>query len=551
MTDLFDNDLPAKLYTSATFWLKAIKEAEKFYGKIPHTLEDAVELGYQSLSKAKEFAQPFSKELEKALLDWHEERGLLTEKVRRNIMRMKEGVVIAGQQTTVFGGVGLIANKICCAKALAIISETKAKEDDSKNALVPAFIVNDYDTVQPELTVIHFPNPSSEKGTAISLDLSHISDRAINVAERPSEEWFRNSLSTIDDLYTEFIHSVPKDRRNIFQNRLEELKSYLKITFFSANSLTDWVGRIWGLLMNVLLDLGIVFIPPSLPVIKNVKAKGFEFLLKHLDEFIAAENNAAETLESFGLAPTLYHRASDYVPFFLECPNDKYRLELTRTDKANNHSILKGKCPVCNTNYEKEINHRQPDLTDWAHFLSPRVDSSQISYQALAPIPIRVSGPGEISYYGMVAPAFEAIGVPRPTFVKYTRMFYNTPWNEALGKTIDKQGVKTIHCSAFFKLLGQWAKAKKGENNEEFLQANQELTAYLESFRDEESNDPEVQQYLSWQFGKYTAEKFAQEVSWSWIDLAIAGGLREFVQTILRFYGENPPVGGAFFLNLY
>ncbi|MBD3192014.1 MAG: bacillithiol biosynthesis BshC [Candidatus Heimdallarchaeota archaeon] len=551
MNGLFDDDLPVKLYSSAAFWLKAIKEAENFYGKIPHTLEDAVELGYRNLSEANAFVQPFSKKLEQALITWHKDRGLLTEKVRQNISRMKEGIVIAGQQTTIFGGVGLIANKICCTKALSTISEEKAEKDDSKNPLVPAFIVNDYDTVQPELTVAHFPNPSSEKGTPISLDLSHINDRAINIAERPTEDWFKDSLSTIDDLYTEFIHSVPKDRRAVFQNRLEELKSYLKITFFSATSLTDWVGRIWGLLMNVLLDLGIVFIPPSLPEIRSVKVKAFEYLLKHLDEFIAAENRAAETLEGLGLTPTLYRRSGDYVPFFLECPNDKYRLELTRNNQSNNQSVLEGKCPVCKTDYEIAVNHSNPDLTDWAQFLSPRVDSSQISYQAIAPIPIRVSGPGEISYYAMVAPAFEAIGIPRPTFVKYTRMFYNTPWNEALGKTIDEKGVKTIHCSDFFKLLGQWVKAKKRGNTEEFLKANRDLTTYLESFRNEDTVNPKVQRYLSWQFGKYTEEKFAQEVSWSWIDLAIAGGLREFAQTILRFYSENPPVGGAFFLNLY
>ena len=60
----------------------------------------------------------------------------------------------------------------------------------------------------------------------------------------------------------------------------------------------------------------------------------------------------------------------------------------------------------------------------------------------------------------------------------------------------------------------------------------------------------EIELYTSWAFGRFSAEKFGQEVSWNWIDLAVTAGLNDIVGVYERLYNVDTPNASVFYINL-
>jgi len=209
------------------------------------------------------------------------------------------------------------------------------------------------------------------------------------------------------------------------------------------------------------------------------------------------------------------------------------------------------KCPICGTRYEIPFNENNPKFDSISRKISPRVDSSHILVQYLLPIKIRVSGPGEISYFAQVFPAATAIGIKMPILLKYTRMFYNTPWLETLGKVLSERDLPTLHSKDFFMTLSGWVKAKRKNEPKLLLHETEKLTNLINSVHNKlyVVKDKDVERYLSWQFGVFGTGTFGQEVSWNWIDLAVNTGIEDYLQTYMRYYENETPISGYYFLN--
>jgi hypothetical protein len=60
----------------------------------------------------------------------------------------------------------------------------------------------------------------------------------------------------------------------------------------------------------------------------------------------------------------------------------------------------------------------------------------------------------------------------------------------------------------------------------------------------------ELDDYLSYAFGQFAPEKYGQEVSWAWIDLALSSGVNEIMEIYKRFYGGWTPNSTIFYVNL-
>jgi hypothetical protein len=56
--------------------------------------------------------------------------------------------------------------------------------------------------------------------------------------------------------------------------------------------------------------------------------------------------------------------------------------------------------------------------------------------------------------------------------------------------------------------------------------------------------------YLSSAFGRFSPERFGQEVSWSWLDLATTSGVVDLLGVFMRQYNEQTPTSSMFFVNL-
>jgi hypothetical protein len=205
---------------------------------------------------------------------------------------------------------------------------------------------------------------------------------------------------------------------------------------------------------------------------------------------------------------------------------------------------------------------------------------------SIIPVIAHVGGPGETSYYAEVIPGVSKLRIPFPTYTRYARVFYNTPWNEIAAKGIEIKGFTTLSRKELFDALAGWVEAKKANNFEGIAQAHlgirrvvdetykvlnnsksdaeTELDAIkrrlgepstrailIQEMKTKQEIAQELDCYLSYAFGQFAPEKYGQEVSWSWIDLALAAGVGENVEIYKRLYGGWTPNSTVFYVNLY
>ncbi len=513
---------------------------EFFWGFVPKTIGDALRTSYSK--ELPSTNENIIEDLGKVLRKYHLKLGILTEKVDENISKLRKGVIITGQQPAPCGGKGFIGNKISTACKLAKISEETSK------TLVPVFYVADYDGIQPEITHTHFPNPSSSKNVVISITAEELVGRAASTLQLPGTGWLKIVIEELSNLYTEFFAETSLQVRRLLNTRLECLLALLSTTYLSSSTLTEWFVKIWGTIVNIHNDFGVVFLPMSNPEVRDIviQGRGYEQLLKKRKTFIKQFNLASEKLRQYGIKTAVGDRPKDYVPFFLECDHDAYRVNLSLEQGS-----ISGECSICETRYEIPFDANNPNFDSIRQKISPRVDSSHILVQFLLPIKIRVSGPGEISYFAQVFPAATAIGIKMPILLKYTRMFYNTPWLETLGKKLSDRNLPSLHSKDFFKTLSGWVKAKRKKKPELLLHETEKLTNLINSVHSKlhAVQDKDIERYLSWQFGVFGTGTFGQEVSWNWIDLAVNTGIEDYLQTYMRYYENETPISGYYFLN--
>ena len=72
----------------------------------------------------------------------------------------------------------------------------------------------------------------------------------------------------------------------------------------------------------------------------------------------------------------------------------------------------------------------------------------------------------------------------------------------------------------------------------------------IEEMREKQKISHAIGVYLSSAFGRFSPERFGQEVSWSWLDLATVAGVGDLLGVFLRQYNKHTPVSSMFFSNL-
>ena len=550
----------------------------ELWGNIPHTLGKAAEL----LPKIRQdySISPNLEALKQAMKKHMRNMGVLTGKASDAIDLLDNGVVEAGQQPMLMGGPSLILNKIAYATALA-----------GAAGMVPLYYVADYDGVQAELTNMRLPGPSS-KGLHLSYPVEPSEENlAIYELEVPSEEWFSKSLEKIDSNYRGNLKDVDAARREGIQRNLVHAYSVLKSAYYSTENVSDFSTKVLSTLLNLEAGLGTPVYWFSMPDTRSLFQEGYELLLKepNRSRFIEATNVAAGKVEAAGYRSQIGLRGFDYVPFFLECMNPdcrRIRVELTyHRDSGSNTSSLVGKCPNCEEAYSFSIKASEPDVSDIVEWITPRVDSRQVIVDSVIPIVAHIGGPGETSYYAEVIPAAKALGLPFPVFMRYSRVFYNTPWNESMTSGLKKEGLPVITSDSLFSHLSGWVEARNHNDAEGLWAAHQgiessvyssfnklvvklvELEAGIaevkERLREPGDRRPLIEEmkklqgeaqvidnYLSWAYGRFSPEKFGQEVNWLWLDLAAATGVNDLMGAYLRQYSRDTPNSSMFFVNI-
>jgi uncharacterized protein YllA (UPF0747 family) len=522
---------------------EAFPDVNYFYNDIPQTYGDAVDL---ALSMP-EFEIDLNKlqEAKEVLLNYHKKLGLLTPRVKENILNLEKGVVIAGQQATIFGGSGIIGNKIAALANINEISMEKGKE------LIPVFLVNTHDGIQPEITTIHLPNNQSSISKPIILQDAK-DGVTLNTIQSNNTSWLYENLEIIKNIFNEFKTTIDKANQKLFNEKVDHVLTFLRETYRASLNLGEWVTLIWGIQANIINDWGIVFLPSSDEKIRDITTSGYEYILKNRKEYLDEFNSATFKIEEMNLRPTTAPKKNDYSPFFYECHNDGFRIKLSCNENENELQF-QGFCPIDKIEYVFSVDKNNPNLSSYSKHLSPRLDTNQAILQTFLPTYIRISGPGEINYNAQVIPPIRKIGIQFPIYVKYTRMLYNTPWIEkiATNSSVEKY---TLFTKDFFSFLGSIAKSRRKKEIEQLRETTFALTAFIKSRKSEleklkGSSTHHIEKYKSYQFGMYDDRHHWQEVSWPWFIMATITGLNDCLASYKRYYSGELPIGGIGFIN--
>ena len=556
------------------------KVATKLWGNIPSNMSEA----YQQLNRIREDYGSVSESLEPLKKDMKNNLrslGLLTRKVQDNIDKMDSGVVESGQQPMVLGGPSLILNKIAYISTLSSLGAEQ---------YVPLFYVADYDGVQAELLNMRVPSPSP-RGVLLSypLDPSY-EDAPIRELQLPNEDWLKKTVEKISSNYRGILKGVESDRAEKVLQSLEHIKTVIKSAYYSTENVSDFASKITGTIVNIISDMGVPMLNATAPEIRLHFQTGYETLLAepNRSRFIEAANKAVDIIDAEGYRQPIGRRADDYVPFFLECPSrgcHHRRVEMNYVDKGGSDASVRGKCPKCEEEYEYSFKKASPDISEFAKQVTPRVDSRQVVVDTVIPILAHIGGPGETSYYAQVIPAVKTLKLPFPVYLRYNRVFYNTPWNEQYASKLAKEGLSTLNDNRLFGALSQWVEARNTSDPQKSMDAHNiignvieenfetllsrcsqfsenievikqrlrepgDRGALVKEMKEQQNMLQEIELYLSSAYGRFSPEKYGQEVNWAWIDLALVSGLSDLMGVYMRQYNENTPNSAVYYVNL-
>jgi uncharacterized protein YllA (UPF0747 family) len=510
------------------------------------------------------------KQVEKILTYSNRDLACLTPEVVTNIGTLRNGAIESAHQTVVMGGPAYVLNKAATARHLVELCADKGVEVGS------FFCLADYDIVQPELTNIRVPVMGSG-GTLVSIPIPEgYENSPVSILPLPPEDWYTQSEDNIRESYRPMFKGVVGTARIVLEERLEQALSIIRWSFINSSTLGEWAARILGRLFNIEGRLGLPLVVASSDEMRDLLVEGAEFLLarENRERFLTAFDSATRLIQEHGYNPGIGLRGADYVPFFYECPEEgcnRARAELHYEEKGGS-AVLSGKCPTCSEKIEIETSADTPFLGDVARSISLRVDSRQIVINSIIPTVVHVGGPGETAYYAQVIPSAKALDIPFPMFVKYPRVYFNTPWNEQLAKSLEERNIQALHRREMFTIMGSISKERR---KSEFKGMNEKLAdlekMILESHSDlnerlreigvmisESSGEKmtellnlkmDVERYLSWTFGQYAEEKFGQESSWAWIEWAINAGFSDLFGPYQRAYVGPMKNGATLFVN--
>ncbi len=576
---------PSKLYSDYVF--DGAEAALQFWGPIPRNIKEAITLSTPLIAAYSEHQPLFTQErlntLTKAIKGIHRNFKTLTPQVKENLVKLEEqrAVIEAGHQPALLGGPGFVINKIAAITKLA-----------SFHQAIPIMFVGDHDHEQKELTVIHLPSPGP-RGLTFSLNVPREYKMSpMHVLPCPPKEWLKQATAKITSTYHELVAGSAKKHLNRYEERAAVIQNLLETTFSQSQTISEWTTRLWMRIVNQSQDSGVLFQVFSDSKIRELMLPAFEYLLtdSNRQPLIHALNESAMKLEQLGFEPGIGRRAEDYVPFHIECPTsgcNRTRLDPTlTTNTSGTKTTVSAECPKCKTSHSIEVKTSAPDLTDWKMFLSPRVDTRAFLVQSFTPVILHIGGAGETSYHAQVSPALHSNKSIVPIFFRYTRLYYENPWTNHTANRLSNEKLAPLNheeLQCFESAINTGYDEENTGVVQSLFAASQEhisdtagqlisAESQIEKERNEiiirqrETTNPShrkeyqtqigtltrrrqaLQTYLSQMFGRFSAERLGQEVSYIWIDAAMSLDPMQHFTRLLSHYREYTPSSATFYL---
>ena len=576
---------PSKLYAGYVF--DDNKAALQFWGLIPKNIKEAITLSTPLIDDYPKLQPLFSQErlhaLYRIIKRIHQQYDMLTPKVKDNLELLKEkgAAIEAGHQPALLGGPGFIINKIAAITTVA-----------SKQHTAPLMFVGDHDHEQKELTVAHLPSPGP-RGLTFSLPVPReFRMSPMHVIPCPPKQWLKDTVEKITSTYHELVAGSAKQKRGLYDTRAERIRDLLEVTYNQSHTISEWTMRIWMRIVNLGHDGGVLFQQFSNSKIRELMLPAFEYLLArpNRENLIQTLNGSAEKLEQLGYEPGIGRRTDEYVPFHLECPTkgcNRTRLDPALSLNPSETQItISAQCPKCKTTHILEVKTSAPDLTEWTAHLSPRVDTRAFLVQSYTPVIVHIGGAGETSYHAQVSPALKANNWISPIFFRYTRLYYENPWTNQTAQRLVQENLSPLNheeLQCFRSAINTgYAEENAGVVQSLFAASQEHIIDTFEKLVNTESQLEKerttiinkqreitdsserkasqnqigmltrrrqvLQTYLSQMFGRFSAERLGQEVSYIWIDAAMSMDPEQHFNRLCSHYHDYTPSAATFYL---
>jgi hypothetical protein len=134
---------------------------------------------------------------------------------------------------------------------------------------------------------------------------------------------------------------------------------------------------------------------------------------------------------------------------------------------------------------------------------------------------------------------------------------YLSSWVEARNRDDAQElwnahkGIEANINSSFNALVDKLKELNSGISNiKERFKEPGDRRPFIKEMRRMQAEAQVIDNYLSWAFGRFSPEKYGQEVNWLWLDLAAATGLGDLMGAYLRQYNSYTPNSSLFFVNI-
>lgn len=309
-----------------------------------------------------------------------------------NIERLKNEksvVVIGGQQAGLLTGPMYTINKI-----ISIIKYAKQQEEYLQVPVIPVFWIAGEDHDFDEVNHIYLPFEDRMKKYALPQyvpDKKSVTD--ITFKKAKVNKW-------IEDIFAQLMET----------EQTKGLYTTIKMCAKNSDSYVDFFAR---LIFQLFQNEGIVLMDSGSQVIRNIESDYFISMIHKQEEIATGVYGALQDLNRSGYSIDLDLEPDDGHLYLYK---NNERILLKRT--SSGHWYGKNNEVKLTTEELLAIAKSHPDQ------LSNNVISRPLMQEMLFPTLSFIGGPGEISYWSTLKPAFKALNIKMPPVVPRLSMTF-------------------------------------------------------------------------------------------------------------------------------
>ncbi|WP_164669103.1 bacillithiol biosynthesis cysteine-adding enzyme BshC [Virgibacillus doumboii] len=323
-----------------------------------------------------------------------------------NIERLKRNdsvVVIGGQQAGLLTGPMYTINKL-----ISIIQFAKQQESELQIPVIPVFWIAGEDHDFEEINHIFLPEESTMKKFKLLqrvMGKQSVSD--IPIDQKYADQWINRLFQQLSETrYTKELYKT-------IQDCLEKSDTYV-----------DFFARI---IFHLFDEEGVVLTDSGNPLIRKLEQNYFSVMIEKQQEISEGVYTSLQQIKQAGYAVSLDVEPDDAHLFYHE---NNERILLTRNEDGDWQG--KQNEVLLTTQEMADIATNNPDL------LSNNVVTRPLMQELLFPTLAFIGGPGEVGYWSVLKPAFQAADVKMPPVLP--RLSY-TFIERHVSKALNKYGI--------------------------------------------------------------------------------------------------------------